>query len=455
MAGLSPARKAAYNALVTARERDAYVRELLNADASPLAKLSPEDRAYAKRLALGVTAARGTLDEAVDRFASKPEKLDPAVRDALRLGAYELLFLGKPSHVAVSQAVELVKTRAKSAAGLVNAVLRKVADAADAFMAESDAHRFGLPAWLLGRIAEERGEQAAADFGRAGLEPAPVYVANVPMWMSDKRAPMAFLEAGMPVRDCGAVPGAWRVLEPSKVATCPLIEEGQAVVADYGAQTVACLAAPQPGDRVLEVGSGRGTKTILLEGYAHREKGAARVWALDVHSYKAKLAAERLEKSRVVGVVQVTGDARDQKTYANMPAHFEQVLVDAPCSGTGTLRRHPEIAWSLTPADVSALAQLQGEILAAVADKVAVDGLLTYATCSVLREENEDVVAAFLASPAGAGFEVVPAAKVPAPGAGLVIDELAERSTPEGYFRTLPAPAACDGHFCASLRRVR
>jgi len=455
MAGLSAARKAAYTTLTLAHERDAYVRELVNGANSPLAKLNDGDRAFAAKLALGVTATRGSLDELLDRFLAKPGKVDPEVRDALRLATYEMLYLEKSPHVAVSQGVELVKTRAKSASGLANAVLRKVADAAPAFLAESPAHACGLPAWLLERVEADLGPSAAAAYAASCAAPAPVYLATVPMWITDKRAHAALLEGGVNARSAGAVPGAWRAVDPAAAAKSPLLEECQAVVCDYGAQVVSYLAAPQPGDRMLEVGSGRGTKTILLAGHAHREQGAARIWSLDVHKFKAKLAAERLEKARVAGVKQVTADARSVDAVADLPMAFERILVDAPCSGSGTLRRHPEITWSLTPADVAACAQLQLELLSAVAPRLAEGGLLVYATCSVLREENEDVVNAFLASPAGAGFELVhPADVVPASN-GLAVDELAERSTPEGFMRTAPAPDSCDGHFAACLRHKR
>ena len=457
MAGLSLARKAALTTLCIARERYAYVRELLNSKAGreAVASLAPEDRAYASKLALGVTATRGTLDEAINAYASKPEKIAPAVRDALRIAAYERLFLDKPAHVAVSQGVELVKSVAKNAGGLANAILRRVAENAQAFMAESDAHRYGLPQWLVDRLNDELGPEAAARFGQSCLETAPVYVANVPMWINDKRAEAVFAEAGVEVRPCGAVPGSMEALEAAKAARCTLVEENQAVVADYGAQLVAYLAAPEPGDRMLEVGSGRGTKTILLAGHLHRRHGAARIWALDVHAYKARLASERLQRARVPEVRQVTGDACDLGGIADLPPAFDRILVDAPCSGTGTLRRHPEITWSLRSVDVETCAELQLAMVRSAAARLAPGGMLTYATCSVLREENEDVVTAFLESPEGAGFEVVPIAEAVPEGNGFAVDEMDERSTPEGYLRTYPAPGSCDGHFCACLRRAR
>lgn len=457
MAGVSAARMAAYRTLSIARERNAYVRELVNSGAAQevLGHLKAEDRAFARVLALGVCATCGTLDEALDRFIAKPSKVAPGVRDALRISAYELLFLGKPAHVVVSQGVELVRSRAKSAAGLANAVLRRVAENAEAFMAESQAHRCGIPAWLYERLVAELGQERADEFALACLEPAPVFVANVPMWVSDRKAADAFAAAGLAVQACEGVPGAWRALDASKVPACALVEQSQAVVADFAAQAVAFLAAPEPGDRVLEVGSGRGTKTILMAGHAHRAQGAARIWALDTHAFKGQLAAKRLEAARVAGVQQVTGDACNLDEVAGLPAQFDHILVDAPCSGTGTLRRHPEITWSVSPESVTSCAALQLAMLKSVAPRVAAGGQLTYATCSVLREEDEAVVEAFLASPEGADFEVVPVADVPDARNQEAVDVMAGLSTPQGFLRTYPKQACCDGHFCAVLRKRR
>ena len=457
MAGVSAARMAAYRTLSIARERDAYVRELVNSASAQevLGHLKAEDRAFARVLALGVCATGGTLDEALDRFIAKPSKVAPGVRDALRISAYELLFLGKPAHVVVSQGVELVRSRAKSAAGLANAVLRRVAENAQAFMAESQAHRCGIPAWLYERLVAELGQERADEFALACLEPAPVFVANVPMWVSDRKAADAFAAAGLLVEPCEGVPGAWRALEPAKVPACELVEQSQAVVADFAAQAVAFLAAPEPGDRVLEVGSGRGTKTILMAGHAHRAQGAARIWALDTHAFKGQLAAKRLEAARVMGVQQVTGDACKLDEAPGLPAQFDHVLVDAPCSGTGTLRRHPEITWSVSPESVTSCAQLQLAMLKSVGPRVAAGGQLTYATCSVLREEDEAVVEAFLASPEGADFEVVPVADVPDARNQEAVDLMAGLSTPQRFLRTYPKQACCDGHFCAVLRKRR
>ena len=428
---LSASRRAALHTLQVARERKAYVRELLNSKAGMVGRegLDERDAAFAERLALGVTATYGTLDEIIDRFVSRP--LDEGVRDALRVAAFEILFLDKEPHAAVSQGVELVKTQAKSAAGLANAVLRRVSENAAPFMAESPAHRFGLPDWLCDRIEHDLGADALDAFGRAGLGQAPAYLASVPGRVRDEDVVDTFDRAGVVVRAAGAAPGA--------------------IVTDYGAQTVAYLAAPAPGMTMLEVGSGRGTKSILMEGHARRAGGAADIWALDLHEGRGVVASERLRRAGVTGVRQVTGDARDLDAVRGLPASFDAILVDAPCSGTGTLRRHPEITWSLGPGDVRELARLQADILRACAARLAPGGVLAYATCSVLCEEDEDVVDEFLDSEQGQGFEVVRPAD--AARDAVVAEELRAHTSPDGYLRTLVREGRCDGHFCALLRR--
>lgn len=450
---LSASRRAALHTLQVARERKAYVRELLNSKAGMVGRegLDERDAAFAERLALGVTATYGTLDEIIDRFVSRP--LDEGVRDALRVVAFEILFLDKEPHAAVSQGVELVKTQAKSAAGLANAVLRRVSENAAPFMAESPAHRFGLPDWLCDRIEHDLGADALDAFGRAGLGQAPAYLASVPGRVRDEDVVDTFDRAGVVVRAAGAVPGAWQARDARLAVTSPLVtgEEPCAIVTDYGAQTVAYLAAPAPGMTMLEVGSGRGTKSILMEGHARRAGGAADIWALDLHEGRGVVASERLRRAGVTGVRQVTGDARDLDAVRGLPASFDAILVDAPCSGTGTLRRHPEITWSLGPGDVRELARLQADILRACAARLAPGGVLAYATCSVLCEEDEDVVDEFLDSEQGQGFEVVRPAD--AARDAVVAEELRAHTSPDGYLRTLVREGRCDGHFCALLRR--
>lgn len=173
---------------------------------------------------------------------------------------------------------------------------------------------------------------------------------------------------------------------------------------DLSAQEVAQASAPAPGERVLEVGQGRGTKTVLLEGAACSAGGPCDVVAVELSERKSALAARRMEAAGIADHVRCV--AADARTLDEAYGTFDLVFVDAPCTGTGTLARHPEIAWSLDEDAPEKLARLQLEILAVAAARVRGGGRLVYATCSILSEENERVVDEFLASPAGAGFEL-------------------------------------------------
>ena len=229
---------------------------------------------------------------------------------------------------------------------------------------------------------------------------------------------------------------------------------------------------------VLELGSGRGTKTYVIEALLRQLGDGApcadglRHVAVDLYEGKARLNRERLERAGLsAGVACVAADAADllgeagravplgSDTLAGRCARgFDTVLLDAPCSGTGTMRRHPEIPWRLEPADVdpalpSSLPALQRALFGEAARCVAPGGTLIYATCSVLREENEDVLEEFLASSCGACFDVLPFSDALAQtGADDALAAWARaRQTPSGFLRTHPAPGSCDGHFAAAL----
>ena len=492
MSKATPARRAALSVLERAEKRGAYVRELLDASDAVRA-LDARDASFAVRLALGTTAAAGTLDELLDRFVAKPRSVAPSVRLALRMAAFEIIYLNTPSAAAVSQGVELVRSRARSAAGLANAVLRKVAAHADAYLRADDApendrelvasaRRAGLPVWLARRMRagfEAAGAGAEEKFAQtcdAALEPAPVYVhasgALGPDAFERRAAGEGLALAGPPA----PLAGAYALVSPRALAGSRLAREQALAVSDFAAQVVAAAAA-RPGT-VLELGSGRGTKTYVIEallrqlGRGATRAGGLRHVAVDLYEGKARLNRERLERAGLAaGVACVAADAADllgeagrtvllgSDTLAGRCARgFDTVLLDAPCSGTGTMRRHPEIPWRLAPADVdpaqpNSLPALQRALLGEAARCVAFGGTLIYATCSVLREENEDVLGEFLASREGARFSVVPFADaLSQAGADDALAAWARaRQTPQGFLRTYPAPGSCDGHFAAAL----
>ena len=454
MAKAAASRRVALAPLGEIRRRDAYAREVLRTSMS-MEALEPRDRALAERLIMGVMGSRGLLDATFGAHVKCGSRLEPQVRDALRLSTYELIFLAAPPAVAVSQGVELVRSVRPRAAGMANAVLRKVAreDAPARARAVERARNHattvadlalasGYPEWLLERVWKQRGEPAATDFALSALDPAPVYVAEMSPLRGRDAGDIRFaLEAaGLEPRDVGET-GVFRIEAPAGLSRSGLVQNGDLVVADLSAQSVALMVEPAPHKFVLEVGQGRGTKSLIMERAAMRRGGAMRLVGIDTLEHKTKVSRRRMEDAGVSDWVRcLTLDGTtlgDDAVSRSLGGPFDAVLVDAPCSGTGTLRRHPERTWSLSPGDVdcrlpSSLPTLQMRLLEAAASQVSEGGALCYATCSVLREENEDVVEAFLASEAGAGFE--------------------REGEP---FISSPIVDGPDGHFCVRLRSRR
>ncbi len=419
MARLSAARRAALALAGERRRRGARARDFLRG-ADALSELDERDRGLAVRLVMGVTAAEGTLDALIDSHvqkggASKRARLEPRVRDALRIAVFELVYLGTRPDVAVSQGVELVRSVAPRAAGLANAVLRRVAEkdvalvaaarervAAGTFDASDLALVGALPEWLAERV----GTRALTALAPA----APWVAANVEKGLSLFHV---LEEAGCEPEE-GPLPRSYRLGAPSRLAPSGLVERVEVIPCDLAAQEVVLACAPAPGERVLEVGQGRGTKTLLLQNAAIAAGGPCEITAVEVSPRKSKLAACRMEAAGLAEHVRCV--CADGRALPNDLGTFDLVFLDAPCTGTGTLSRHPEIAWSLEPSAPAELSALQGELLASAAAHVAPGGRLVYATCSILAEENDAVIAAFLASPSGAGFELVRSGLTEVPG---------------------------------------
>jgi len=447
----TPARALAHEILVSTRERQAYVAPVIETLLAR-ADLPDADRSFVTRLARGVVETSGVLDEALDDRLDRPGRVEPRVRDALRMGAYELLFLSTEPRAAVHQYVDLVRSLRPQAAGMANAVLRKVAEAAPTFPwgdPASDvpalARATGHPPWLAELLLHDLGEGPGRDALESALAPAPLFVRVNPFMGTLEDALMVLEEDGADPEPAWPDELARQLLEPRAAIRGRAVSKGFVIVTDAAAQVAPLALGAPPGSRVLDACAGRGTKTITVQAAAATRGAPARVLALDINASKVAALSRRMLQLGVPSIEVLTGDLLDPELTRQLGCEsFDAVLLDAPCSGTGTMRRHPEIRWTLTPEDGARFAKLQHSMLRSAASLVSPGGTLVYSTCSVLRIETADVIREFLGSKHGAGFE---SSSVE----GLVPRQVSRFLTPEGWFRSWPEPAGADGHFVARM----
>lgn len=484
MTKLSVARRVALHILGDVRRRCAYARDVLRAS-ERMRALDGRDRAFVSRLVLGVTASVGQLDELIDARLHKPSALEPQVRDALRLSVFELVHLAQPVHVSVSQGVELVRHINRRAPSLANAVLRQIAeverpafDAAREACARGGATRAdllrlsALPEWLFAAFERSLSTQELADLCTAQLEPAPVWVHINPS-LADEEQTRARLEELLVTSRAELLKGCYMLESPARLGLSGLVDETALIPCDLAAQLICAIALPAHNSHtaahsqeqavtILEIGQGRATKSAVMLSMAQRVGLAYEHCGIDVSAVKVKLAQKRLETGMLHahsrsfcldGRCVSNADIADE-----LRRKFDTVLLDVPCSGTGTLRRHPEICWSLDeasidPANPVGLPAIQLQMLKAAAARVKRGGSLCYATCSLLPQENEAVVDAFLASAEGEGFDIAPVSQAPQLERLGAYKLIVEHERERGFFHSYPKSASCDGHFCARLVR--
>jgi 16S rRNA (cytosine967-C5)-methyltransferase len=353
----------------------------------------PRDRALLHELVLGVLRRRATLDHALGQVSSRPlAEVDLEVLLALRLGAYALLYLDRvPDFAAVTTAVDLVRAAGrKAAAGFANGVLRQVARRGSSLLpaqpVDGDAEALALhashPAWWTRRLVERVGWERAVAIVEADNLPATT-VLRVREGIDPRLD-------GLEVRPGSFAPSARHVVSGRPTAT-PGFGDGTFWIQDEGSQLVPLLAAAGAGARVVDTCAAPGGKTLAL-AEAVGETGF--VVAADRHGGRLRRLARNVARCRFGNVAAVAADM----TAPPLAGGWDAVLVDAPCSGTGTLRRHPEIRWRLRPEDLPAIAARQQRLLQAAAPLVRPGGAIVYAVCSMEPEEGEAVVETFLAS---------------------------------------------------------
>ncbi len=440
---VSAARRAAFEILRRVEEEGAFAAPLL---ATVTGELAAEDRALCYELVLGVLRRRLWLDRLIEHFSGRgAEKLDAPVLLALRLGLYQLRFLTRvPARAAVNESVNLAHLyRLRSAASFINAVLRRAAREQEfdpAALVSEPLEKIAVstshPLWLVGRWAAEFGAAGTEAFARANNASAPAAFRVNTLREGSGDALERLRAAGFAAEPSKIAPGAFRAEGAGAAGVLRVLAaEGLVYMQDEASQLVAHVLGARAGERVLDACAAPGSKTTQIAALAGDR---AHVAAGDFYEHRLRTVEESCARLGVRGVRTFALDAAGALPFAD--GAFDRVLVDAPCTGTGTLRHNPEIRWRLRPEDIAELATLQRRILAAAARTVRPGGRLVYSTCSVEREENEDAVAAFLDS--HADFRQLPA--LPAPETLLL---------PSGAARTWPQRDGADGFFVAALIR--
>jgi len=440
---VSASRRAASEILRRVEEEGAYASVLL---ASVGEELRADDRALCYELVLGVLRRQLWLDKLIEHYAGREAvSLDAPVRRALRLGLYQLRFLTRiPASAAVNESVNLAhEARLRSAANFINAVLRRATREPDyepAADAPTELERLAVatshPAWLVERWVNFFGAAEAESFAHANNRTPPVAFRVNPRRASEDEVIARLHASGVEARRSQVALGAWRVETAGGAVASQLralTAEGAIYTQDEASQLVAHLVGARDGERVLDVCAAPGSKTTQIAARA-----GALVVAGDLHEHRLRVVRETAARQGLENIQTVAYDAE----AAPLPfaaGAFRRVLVDAPCTGTGTLRHNPEIRWRITPADIAELAARQRRILSNAARAVGVGGRLVYSTCSVEPEENEGVVAAFL--------EMHPAFE-------LIRPDVPERLlTHEGAARTWPQRDDTDGFFVAAFEK--
>jgi 16S rRNA (cytosine967-C5)-methyltransferase len=354
---VSPARAAAYETVFRVFEQDAYADRALR---TAVASLDQRDRAFAQRLAYGTIQRVRTLDYAIEQLGRRPvRKLDPPVRAALRLGAYELGFMQTPRHAAVNEAVELVRrARLERAVAFTNAVLRRVADGIEALVESlpESALEHSYPDWVEQVWTRDFGREQALGLMRAQNE-APETVVR--------------LVRGEIEGEPTDVPGAYRVERVDEDA----LAEGRIWPQSRGSQLAGLVVGARDGERTLDLCAAPGGKATMLMGG---------VTAVEKHPGRARELEENAARLGATNVSVVCADALELPPELR---DYDRALVDAPCSGLGVLASRPDLRWRAEP-----LPELQLALMRAAADRVRTGGTIVYSVCTLNADENEAVV---------------------------------------------------------------
>lgn len=394
---MNTGREAALEALTACRRLDAWSDGSLKAACRDLDR---REAALAARLVYGVLQNRALLDFYLGAFCTQSfDQLEPFIRDVLRLGGYQILFMDRvPDRAAVDESVELVKRKKRQrAAGMVNAVLRRLSrekNALPELPAEDRAAylslRYSHPKWLVERLLSLLGEEEAEAYLRLDNGSVPTTIQRNPLRCGGKELAERLAASGASLTPHPWMPDCWLLAGGGGLDGMPDFQQGLFHVQDAAAKAAVLAAGVKPGDRVLDVCAAPGGKTFSA---AMEMAGRGGIVACDIHRHKLALIEKGAERLGLACIHTELADGREARE--EWLEGFDAVLCDVPCSGLGIIRKKPDIRYK-DPAQLAGLPKVQRAILENAGGYVKPGGVLLYATCTILPEENQNVAEEFL-----------------------------------------------------------
>lgn len=390
-------REAALQVLTACRKLDAWSDGSLKAAVKGLDR---REAAFASRLTYGVLQNRAMLDYYLGCYCTQSfDKLEPFVRDVLRIGAYQILLMDRvPDSAAVSQAVEMAKRHKRQrAAGFINAVLRKISQNKDqlpAIPCEDEVEYLSIcyshPKWLVERLLEILGREEAEDFLRLDNESVPMTIQRNSLKCDADVLLEDLQQAGATVINHPWLPDCWEVTGAGNIEELDSFQDGWFQVQDAAAKVAALAAGAKPGDKVLDVCAAPGGKSFAA---AMAMENRGQIISCDIHEHKLSLIQASAQRLGITCVETALADGRENRPEWN--GAFDLVICDVPCSGLGIIRKKPDIRYK-DPKALAGLPRVQRAILENACNYVSSGGALLYATCTILPEENDRVVEDFL-----------------------------------------------------------
>lgn len=443
-------RQSAFEILAHIEKSASFADTLVDRELSTDALHGP-DRGFLTELVFGVLRRQGTLDYLIDCWSSqKTAKLERSVLILLRLGVYQIHFLDRvPVSAAVNETVKLAKRFAPRAAGFINAVLRRADRERETIRwpdRESDpvgflSARHSQPRWLVELWSRQVGPEEVEALAAAMSEPPSLILRTNTLKITRERLLELLANGGVHARATDFSPFGIRILTQMPPLTLPGFQEGLFTVQDESSQLASLFVSPLPGETVLDLCAAPGGKATHL---AQLMENRGSILACDRDERKLGLVRETAQRLGISTIetrkIDASGPLSDLGDRS-----FDRILLDAPCSGLGVLRRNPEAKWRLTPEDPARMALLQGAILRAAADRLADGGVLLYSTCSTSVEENEQLIDDFVSERNDFMVEDLQE----------IFPDLSCLFTDRGFFRGWPHRHGMDGFTAVRLRRRR